>query len=93
MIENNRKYPRTEIEVDVELSFGESYTTIAKTRNVSEGGMFLHLSGSEHFPLGDMVIVHFNDPLNNGKETTKDAVIVRVADHGIAVAYIDLDAF
>lgn len=93
MEQNNRKYPRTEIEVDVTLSFGEHITRHAKTRNVSEGGMFMNLDETEQFPLGDMVIANFKDPLNNDVETTKDAVIVRVADHGIAIAYIDLDAF
>lgn len=93
MVENHRKYERTEIEVDVELSFGESITTMAKTRDVSEGGMFMKLDDTSKFPLGDMVIVRFKDPLNNDQETTKDAAIVRVAEHGIAIAYVDLGAF
>ena len=93
MVENHRKYERTEIEVDVELSFGESITVHAKTHDVSEGGMFLKLDDSSQFPLGDMVIVRFKDPLNNNQDTTKDAAIVRVADHGIAIAYVDLLAF
>lgn len=93
MVENQRKYERTTIEVDVELSFGEDITTIAKTHDVSEGGMFLKLEDTSVFPLGDMVVVNFKDPLNNNQDTTKDAAIVRVADHGIAVAYVDLLAF
>ena len=93
MVENNRKYERTEIEVDVQLNFGDSIATIAKTHDVSEGGMFLKVKDTSRFPLGDMVIVHYSDPLNNNQETTKDAAIVRVANHGIAVAYVDLLAF
>ena len=93
MVENHRKYERTAIEVDVELHFGENISTIAKTHDVSEGGMFLKLDDTSQFPLGDMVVVHFKDPLNNNQDTTKDAAIVRVADHGIAVAYVDLLAF
>ena len=93
MVDNNRKYERTEIEVDVELSFGDSISTIAKTHDVSEGGMFMKLDDTSRFPLGDMVIVHFKDPLNSNQDTTKDAAIVRVADHGIAIAYVDLLAF
>ena len=93
MIDNNRKYERTEVVVDVQLSFGDAITTIAQTHDVSEGGMFLKLDDTSPFPLGDMVIVHFKDPLNNNADTTKDAAIVRVADHGIALAYVDFLAF
>ena len=93
MVDNNRKYERTEIQVDVELSFGTSITTMAKTHDVSEGGMFLSLDDTSPFPLGDMVIVRFQDPLHDNLDTTKDAAIVRVADHGIAIAYVDLLAF
>ena len=93
MTDNNRKYERTEIEVDVQLNFGDIIATNAKTHDVSEGGMFLKVEDPSRFPLGDMVVVHYSDPLNNNQETTKDAAIVRVANHGIAVAYVDLLAF
>ena len=93
MIENLRKYERTKIDIDVELSIGDSYSTNATTLDVSEGGMFLKIEETSQFPLGDMVIVSYKDPLNNNAETTKDAAIVRVADHGIAIAYVDLLAF
>lgn len=93
MVINQRKYERTEVKIDVELSIGDNASTVAQTHDVSEGGMFLNLEDTSQFPLGDMIIVHFNDPLNGNADTTKDAAIVRVADHGIAVAYIDLLAF
>ena len=93
MIENNRKYERTEVEIDVEIHLGEDIKKTAKTHDVSEGGMFMKLDDTSDFPLGDMVIVRYKDPLNNNEDTTKDAAIVRVADHGIAIAYVDLLAF
>ena len=93
MIDNNRKYPRTEIEVDVTLSLGDQMTTTVKTHDVSEGGMFMKLEDTSELPLGDMVIVHYRDPLNGDEETTKDAAIVRVSLNGIAIAYVDLRAF
>lgn len=93
MVINQRKYERTEVKIDVELSIGDNTSTVAQTHDVSEGGMFLNLEDTSQFPLGDMIIVHFKDPLNDDSDTTKDAAIVRVADHGIAVAYIDLLAF
>lgn len=93
MVENHRKYERTKTEIDVDLRFGDSIQIIVKTLDVSDGGMFMSLEDTSQFPLGDMVIVQFKDPLNNDQDTTKDAIIVRVADHGIAIAYIDLLAF
>ena len=93
MVENHRKYERTEIIIDVELSFGKDFKSIAQTHDVSEGGMFLKLEVTSHLPLGDMIVVNFKDPLHEDLDTTKDAAIVRVADHGIAIAYIDLLAF
>lgn len=93
MVTNQRKYERTEVKIDVELSIGDNAATTARTHDVSEGGMFLNLEDTSQFPLGDMIVVHYKDPLNDNVDTTKDAAIVRVADHGIAIAYIDLLAF
>lgn len=93
MIENNRKYPRTSVSVNVDLSLGENIKTSGMTTDVSEGGMFIKVDDPSPFPLGDMVVLTYEDPLNNNQKTTKDAAIVRSADSGIAIAFVDLDAF
>ena len=93
MSENNRQHPRREIQIEVQLSFlgHESRTVI--TRDMSEGGLFMRLHDTEHYPMGEMVNLRFKDPLDNFKETEKDGIIVRHTDDGMAVAYIEIDGF
>jgi c-di-GMP-binding flagellar brake protein YcgR len=93
MTENKRKYPRTEIKVNVELSFLENDSKIVKTRDVSAGGMFLVTDNAVHYPLGEMVHVHYLDPLNDEADTFKDAVVVRIADDGIGISFVEMDAY
>lgn len=93
MTENQRRYPRTEIKVNVELSFLDQDASIVKTRDISEGGMFLVTESASDFPLGEMVKVHFLDPLNDDNDTFKDAIIVRVAEDGLAISYIEIADF
>jgi c-di-GMP-binding flagellar brake protein YcgR len=93
MTENHRRHPRQEIKVNVELSFLEQDSQIVKTRDISEGGMFLMTDNASHYPMGEMVHVHFLDPLKDDADTYKDAMIVRQAADGIAISYIEMDAF
>lgn len=91
MSENLRRHPRTEIEVEVELRFLEDSARTVITRNMSEGGLYMRVKDTSHYPLGEMVSLHFKNPLNNFTETEKDAVIVRVEDEGIAVAFVEME--
>ena len=93
MTENKRKYPRTETKVNVELSFMERDSRIVKTRDISEGGMFLVTDNPGRYPIGEMVSVHYLDPLHDEADTFKDAVIVRVTDDGIGISFVEMDAF
>ena len=93
MSENKRKYPRKEIHVDVHLSFLDNEPVDVHTRDISEGGMFLILDDTSAYPLGEMVNLRYNDPIHDNTNTEKDAIIVRVADDGLGVAFVELDAF
>ncbi len=93
MTENQRRYPRTEIKVSVELTFLDEPYTIVNTRDISEGGMFIEVDSPAKFPIGEMVHIHYLDPLNDGEDTFKDAIIVRVADDGIGISFIELTEF
>lgn len=90
MTENQRRHPRTEIKVSVELTFLDEPYSIVNTRDISEGGMFVEIESSEKFPIGEMVHIHYLDPLNNNEDSFKDAIIVRVADDGIGISFIEL---
>jgi len=93
MAENNRKYKRREIQVDVQLSFLENETRHVSTRDISEGGMFLEITDTSEYPLGEMVHLRYNDPDQDGLDTENDAIIVRVADDGLGISFIELNAF
>ena len=63
------------------------------TRDISEGGMFIEIDDTSTYPLGEMVHLSYKDPIHNNTNTEKDAIIVRVADDGLGVAFVELDAF
>lgn len=93
MHENKRRFPRQEIQIQVELSYLEDTAVTVTTRNMSQGGMFLQLKNTDHYPMGEMVHLHFKNPLNNLEETTKDGVIVRHCNDGIAIAFVEMEDF
>ncbi|MDH5612055.1 MAG: PilZ domain-containing protein [Gammaproteobacteria bacterium] len=92
MSENNRRYKRHDIQIDVVLTLMENKPQTIRTHDISEGGMFL-ATNSNLFPLGEMVHIQYNDPLKNNTETEVDAIIVRLSDNGVGIAFIDMDAF
>ena len=93
MTKNKRQFPRKEIQIEIELSFLEDHSCTVVTHDMSQGGMFLQLDNTEHYPMGEMVNLRFNNPLDNNVETVKDGVIVRHANNGIAVAFVEIDSF
>jgi len=93
MSEEKRRFPRQEIQINVELSFLEDTACTVTTRDISEGGLFLQLKNADNYPLGEIVNLHFKNPLENSEETEKDGVIVRHCDDGIAIAFVEMEEF
>ena len=93
MSKDQRRFPRKEIKVSVELTFLDQPYTIVNTRDISEGGMFIEVKSAEEFPIGELVNVHYLDPLNDNEDTYKDAAIVRVVQDGIAISFIEMAEF
>jgi hypothetical protein len=93
MSENLRKHPREEMHFEVVLQFLEDEPRSVITQDASHGGLFMRLKNSSYYTMGEIVTVSFKDPMNDHAETTKDAVIVRQTDDGIAIAYIDMGDF
>lgn len=90
---NMRRHPRKQIKVSVELMFLDEPYAIVNTRNISEGGMFIEVDTARHFPIGEMVSVHYLDPLNDDQDTFKDAVIVHIANDGFGICFIEMTEF
>lgn len=93
MTVNHRQFPRQEIQIEVKLSFLEKDARTVITRDMSEGGLFMRLKDSQNFPMGEMVNLNYKDPFSDYEPIEKDAIIVRHADDGIAVAFIEIDSF
>ena len=93
MSENNRRHERHDIQINVMITLMDTETRTIQTHDISEGGMFLATDSHSDFPLGEMVHIHYNNPLNNDTETDVDAIIVRLSDNGVGVAFIEMDAF
>jgi len=93
MSKNQRQFERSEIKVEIALSYLEDNARIVITRNISSGGLFMQLDNPDHYPLGEIVNLKFTDPLTDNNDTEKDAVIVRCADDGIAVAFVEMEEF
>ena len=87
---DQRQHPRIEVQVEVKLSFLEEDSRTVITRNVSKGGLYMELNNPDDYPMGEMVHLQFDDPLNNDVRTDKDAIIVRHANDGIAVAFVEM---
>ncbi len=93
MSENQRQFPRKDIQIEVELNFLEDVARKVITRDLSEGGLFMRLNNPNHYTMGEMVNVNFKNPLNDFEDTNKDAIIVRHSDEGIAIAFIEIEDF
>jgi hypothetical protein len=91
MTKNQRQFPRKEVQVAVELAFLEDNLRTVITRNISQGGLYVQLDNPDYYPIGEMINLRFNNPLDNNEETIKDGVIVRRSDDGIAIAFIEME--
>jgi len=91
MSKNLRRHPRKEIKVSVELTFLDEPYSIVNTRNISEGGMFIEIDSETNFPIGELVSVHYLDPLNNDEDTFKDAMIVHRTNDGFGLCFIEMN--
>jgi len=93
MSDNQRKSPRHEVHVDVTLTYQDGDPLMVRTRDISDGGMFLVVNDTSTYPLGEMLHLRYYDPDHDNADTKKDAIIVRVADNGLGIAFVELDEF
>jgi len=91
--EEQRKYPRRKVHLEVELGFPSGEKQIVRTRDVSEGGVFVVLD-KMHLPvIGEVVTVKLNDTEKETGEIfpSQEAVVVRQEEGGVGLAFIELD--
>ncbi len=86
----NRKHPRIDVNVSVELCYKGEGKAVVCTRNLSDGGLFLEMAEYPLPPLGAQVEVKLTGTLGQGeKPPVVRAEVVRVADNGVAVYFLD----
>lgn len=93
MTKELRKHSRKDIKVEVELNYLEDQARTVKTINISEGGAYLELDNPEHYTMGELVNLNFNEPVKHIKEPLTNAIIVRHASAGIGVAFVEMNDF
>ncbi len=93
MTKENREHPRKEVHLEVELGFPTGEKQTVRTRNISQGGMYLVLDKLRRPVLGEVVTVKLieNEQNKGEKFPSNDAVVVRQEEGGIGLAFIELD--
>lgn len=89
---DKRKYPRRPVELDIELSYPSGEIITVKTRDISEGGLFLVLDDRDKPMLGEVIGLTLVGE-SAGRETlpSAEAVVVHRAGDGIGVAFIVME--
>lgn len=91
MSENLRRFPRKEIETEIELRFLEDNARTATSLNMSEGGVLMRVDDAERYPIGEMISLRFKNPFDDFADVEKDGIIVRHTDDGFAVAFVEIN--
>lgn len=93
MTEEQRKHPRRELHLEVELGFPSGEKQIVRTRDISEGGVFVVLDKLHRPVIGEVVTVKLNNSEKVVDEVfpSEEAVVVRQEEGGVGLAFIELD--
>ena len=88
-----RKHTRKDINVEVKLNYLEDAARTVNTINISSGGAYLALDNANHYTMGELVTLQFSETMEYIKDPFKNAIIVRQASKGIAVAFVEMNDF
>jgi len=85
-----RRHLRIGLVVEIELTLPEQKKVVVRTRNISDGGLFLVLDDTEMPPIGTEVQVRLKNQLGDGKEPPINrATVVRHGPDGIGLAFLE----
>ena len=86
----NRKHLRIGLTVDIELTLPGQPTVDVRTRNISDGGLYLILDDIELPPIGTEVQVKLKNQLGDGEEPPVNrAKVVRHESSGIGLEFLE----
>jgi len=86
----NRKHLRIGLVVDIELTLPEKGQVIVRTKNISDGGLFLILDDIVLPPIGTEVQVRLQNQLGDGDEPPINrAMVVRSGPDGVGLEFLE----
>lgn len=86
-MENKRKHPRFPLNVDVKISHPDIGEQIVKTRDLSDGGIFILADPTAMPPIGE--IIHGQVQGESDDFPVVSMKIVRIEDDGLGLQFID----
>ena len=85
-----RKHLRIGLVVDIELTYPNNEVKHVRTKNISDGGLFLVLDKIEMPPIGTEVQVRLKNQLGDGEEPPVNrALVVRHDPDGVGLSFIE----
>lgn len=90
MPSENRKHLRIGLGVDIELTMPGHDPITVRTRDISDGGLYLVLDETHMPPVGSEVTVQLKNQLGDGEEPpTNRARVVRHEPDGVGLEFLE----
>lgn len=87
---NQRKHARLPLPMKVEVSVEDQGAFEMKTRDMSDGGVFLEKNENLILQIGSKLSIKVIETMQGDEATSIPATVVRVMDDGVAVKF-DID--
>ena len=85
-----RRHLRIGLVVDIELTLPDQQKVLVRTKNISDGGLFLVIDDIDMPPVGTEVQVKLKNQLGDGEEPpTNRARVVRQDPDGVGLCFIE----
>ena len=85
-----RRHLRIGLVVEIELTLPGQETVHVRTKNISDGGLFLVVDGLQLPPVGTEVTVRLKNQLGDGEEPPVNrAMVVRHEPDGIGLEFVE----
>ena len=88
-MQENRQFERFTLSVEVEMTYSGTGKMILNTRDISTGGVFLHIQGKSIPPIGSELLLKLTGMVAGEEPSTVRVKVVRVTDDGIGLEFLD----
>jgi len=92
MSRDQRRHPRVNLKIEVELIAPELGTVTLQSGNLSDSGLYLCADQSMPLQIGSEVSVRLKQALGDGEAPLVKARVVRIEDQGIGLQFAEDDA-